>query len=565
MTSLEIVPAEREPMVAAEHDTIVLVTDSGVTRDLVTLMFKSLTLVAGPAQRHAVARFGDLPLVERSNGAAALELLGHRELPDGSTPALIILDASVRQRDDPMPGNGSAATALLQWLAEHRPSVPVIVASKASHERLDLKILERPNVVRWSIDPKEADSPIDRFVALLVGFGGGPPASPCPRRVTVVVGRDSARYRIKEGTSDPIGDDQPYAPAARMRLRGLMDVAKNFTPYDATNQPRCGWQDELSLYGNNLYELLRNTLGDGLFKELGPLGEPRAPRSARGALDVRFDIDMDSAITGMDGLFSLPFEALNDTGSPESFLCTNVPMARRIGARLGDQDPVAQTSGAKASKVLFLDANVRPGSISVLNEVTGKPASYRLGRLAHVKDELKSLNDLAGDAAKLERRLEAPEVLDGATLQGYALKDRLETELMSGQYDVFHFAGHSISDADSTFLVLPGENNQALGMSIRDLADWVTQGGCKLVVLSACQAASQITALKLMRAGVEAVIGFRWNADDEFAGRYMERFYRAYFRHGKTLSAAYREACRAMQREAMGNPLWASAIAVVRD
>jgi hypothetical protein len=54
--------------------------------------------------------------------------------------------------------------------------------------------------------------------------------------------------------------------------------------------------------------------------------------------------------------------------------------------------------------------------------------------------------------------------------------------------------------------------------------------------------------------------------DDELCVEYFRSFYEAYLVKRRPMSEAYRDACRSFQRGAQGGkPLWASAVAVVRD
>jgi CHAT domain-containing protein len=138
--------------------------------------------------------------------------------------------------------------------------------------------------------------------------------------------------------------------------------------------------------------------------------------------------------------------------------------------------------------------------------------------------------------------------------------------LVKGGYDILHFSGHSISaGAAGTFLVFPDREERARAVSVRAVADWVGEGSCRLVVLSSCGGASLRTAIETMKAGAEAVLGFRWEVEDAHCVDFFRRFYSAYLTEKRSLSAAYCEACRFVQKLDMGKPIWASAVAVVND
>jgi len=547
--------------VPATRNDLILVTDTDLTRDFVPYMFRLLPSAA-EGRRVAVERFIGLQIRNCSSEHAALETLEERLDASAPEPALVIVDALVRKRSRGGPGNGEAATTLLQWLEEHYPSVPVIVASSASLERLDLKVLSRQNVALWSMDPQQTEDAGKRFVDLLAGFSSLYGAR--SRRITVVVKKNSAQYRIKEGLAEFTTDEKPYADADDLAC--LIDLSRNFTPYGQTTV-RDTWQLELGKHGKDLFKLLfRDTLGPRFIETMSTAnGAP--PAAGRLAVDLRFDIDMDLDRPDIDGLFTLPFEALNHDRQPESFLCTRVPMARRLGVRPPDGGAAGTPASLEPARVLFVSANIDGSNVPVVDETTGQRFYPPISPLYKIDEEIEILTSLFAENNRLVRKLAEPVVVNQDTARGRLLKEHIKQQLIEGRYDILHFAGHSVTDASGgTFLVLPGpDDGDAIGVSVREVAHWVCLGGCKLVVLSACRAASRLTAIEMMKAGAQAVLGFRWDADAEFAAPYFRLFYRAYFREGQSLSSAYRDACHQARLEARGSPLWASAIAVVRD
>jgi CHAT domain-containing protein len=152
-------------------------------------------------------------------------------------------------------------------------------------------------------------------------------------------------------------------------------------------------------------------------------------------------------------------------------------------------------------------------------------------------------------------------------LFGDALRKALEAQLVDGHFDIFHFAGHSISFGPNkgTYLIFPGEHGTADAVPIERIADWVSRGGCHLIVLSSCEGASVLTAMEAMRCGAEGVIGFRWIVDDQLCVNYFKRFYESYLKEGHSYSVSFRDACNEVSEEVNKLPTWASAVAVLRD
>ena len=144
----------------------------------------------------------------------------------------------------------------------------------------------------------------------------------------------------------------------------------------------------------------------------------------------------------------------------------------------------------------------------------------------------------------------------------------LEDQVTTGDFDIVHFAGHSVTldGGGGTFLILPGKSGEGIAVSVREIAEWIRQGGCNLVfVLSSCSGSSLRTAIETMRAGAKAALGFRWDVNDRACVEYFRRFYTEYLGNKKTIPEAYCEACRRISVSQRGVPIWASAVAVVRD
>jgi CHAT domain-containing protein len=135
------------------------------------------------------------------------------------------------------------------------------------------------------------------------------------------------------------------------------------------------------------------------------------------------------------------------------------------------------------------------------------------------------------------------------------------------KFDILHFSGHSITlpDNGGTFLIFPDKSGVGRGVSMRVVADWVREAGIRMVLLSSCSSSSLRTAIELMRTKADAVIGFRWDVNDHACVEYFENFYRMYVKQRKSIAEAYCGACRKVRMSSHGLPIWASAIAVVKD
>lgn len=531
--------------------TILLVTDSDETDELMRETFASL-----PAKSHYK---GAQPKRKSSTQLAFDEIHAKASEID-----LIVLDALVRSlAHEPNVGDGSAASEFLRWLSQNHPSVPVIVVSKPSVERLDLEVLARQNVALWGLQPVKDKSPSDVFEEILVGLQNRHATH--HRHITVCVGLDSARYQIRDGYYEFETDEKPYREKDELKV--MLRALAIFSPFDKAGDPREDWQVSLTNHGMHLYKLL---LLDGLGAALlrmaeQPFGQANITPPMFD-LDLRFTVELGDNMphSGREDLFTLPFEAVNHNGEADSFFCVRFPMARRITKSGGHNHYRAPALPHRPLNILFVDASMG-GVVEITHETTGQNMQRRLDRLSNAADEvaiLERLKKSPGPRGPLEVR-----ILNATEARGASFREKVRTLILTRRYDILHFCGHAISDdQSSTFLIFPGDQiGEGLAVSVRAVANWVREGECGLVVLSCCRGASTRTAIEMMRAGASATIGFRWDVEDLPVVDYFGDFYRAIFKENKSLSGSFRDACHEQYCRLSGSPLWASAIAVVQD
>jgi hypothetical protein len=552
---------------------ILVVTDRDDIQETVEMFFN---LLPGEFDAYPdAAYFADTFRPRRSSTEAAQAEL-ETVVPGRREPILIILDGTVRRKThDVNPGTGEPATEFLGWLEEHKPGIPVLVLTSTSLEGLELKVLARRNVAL--LDPK-LDGPNGAYVDFAETLAGlASPKRATKRRITIEVGSDAATYHIRNGHYEFVTGARAYS--AKGDLNFLIDLLDQYSPYDTNRALKGEWRRVFSMCGKMLFDvLIRDTIGPHLREmlQIVPVSPGESAPGGSLPIDVELRFEINGDREDATRLFSLPFElASPNVDEAQTFLCTRVPMARRI--RLSDPGcdvrvPVAHAADlavrrcARPLRVLFVKASVS-GTVTLVYESTGAPTqSQWLDPLQNTEAEFDVLDEIA--RANGGAILEPPVMLGGGPepVVGIALRDQIREHLLKGHYDIFHFSGHSTTLSDgSTFLILPGENSEALRLSVRAVAEWARDGGCRLVALSSCRGSSVRTAIETMRRGVEAVLGFRWDVDDLVCIDYFRQFYRAYLIDGRSISEAYCEACRRVQLTELGSPLWASAVAVVRD
>jgi CHAT domain len=478
---------------------------------------------------------------------------------ESEKPMLIVLDGCVgRGFGEPNSSSGVAAAEFLSRKRNEKDQIPILVVARGSLERLEAEVFRRWDVAIWNPSTPGSLEEVERehqaFANILGGLVEKDTAK--KRHITVSVGQRSAQYQIFDGhymynvVKEYKVDYQPG---------NMIEELREFSPY-AGGVRKEGWQKTLLRSGRDLYNLLmEDVFGKLLLSEVKGAGH---------GVDVRFYVDLEAAIHGgpLDDLFLLPFEAANSDSKPESFFCARVPMARRLSPPKQPR-PIAARCGCL--QALFV-VGASGGTVEVSNEMTGEVSFDDMAQLTNAQDVLDDLIDHEG--SEQDNRKVCLSVIDGMTLKGRKYLQELENRLRYQEYDIVHFYGHSIADHRGTFLVVPGESEYSgLAVSVRAVALWISDGASRgkklpsLVFLSSCQSASVRTAIEMMKVGIENALGFRWEVGEDMAAKYVKSFYRAFLRDGVSITESYRSACDSVRALAMGDPVWASAIAFVDD
>jgi len=532
---------------------IALITDDNGTAELIDSAREDLTHHMGDHEE--LKRFIGSHVTRWASAATAESKLAAMEKDEN--PALIILDILVRKETrGGNPGNGMAGIALLDWLGKEKPNVPVIVLGAQGVEGLAGRLLDRSQIASLSIGNSDLNGAFVKALSSLTTRAGS-----SRRRITVRVGHYNARYSIRDGYRKFKSGSLPYASHEFLEELGRRTDA--FKPSD----PR--WQEIVRELGDAVFSsVIAGTIGPHILTQM----RQRAPGGGKSPsnVDLRFEIFVPR--NEVATFFGVPFELAKPPEDIDNYLCTRVPMARRM--RFEDEDEEDEDIGSdlmlpldRKMRMLFINASFK-GTAVAQHEVTGDRIRLEVGRLENTAAELRTVREFA--TAEGGDVLEPPTVLGGGSSRTSAEKllHQIEDQVTTGNFDIVHFAGHSVTlpNGGGTFLILPGKSGEGIAVSVREIAEWIRQGGCDLVfVLSSCSGSSLRTAIETMRAGAKAALGFRWDVNDRACVEYFRRFYAEYLRNKKTLPEAYCEACRRISLSQRGVPIWASAVAVMRD
>jgi CHAT domain len=237
-------------------------------------------------------------------------------------------------------------------------------------------------------------------------------------------------------------------------------------------------------------------------------------------------------------------------------------MARRVRVLEEQQQSSVETSGC-LNALLIIGA---VGEIAkIRNETTGVESTVSFQRLRRIEQFLAALTEFS--KPRPGQRSIRVEKLSGDVAKGGDFEEALREKLAKNRYDTIHYYGHSVTIDQDTFLIVPGElEYTGHQLSVRALAHWLKQveAGKKpsLVIFTSCEGGSVRSAVEMMNAGVQSVLGFRWEVEEELAVKYIREFLNAYLLSGNSMPEAFRTACDEVRAGHQGTPAWASAILV---
>lgn len=389
-----------------------------------------------------------------------------------SSDTVLLLDAQLPRRSNgPLDRQEQSALWLVQELRKSGIATPALFIT--SHELGVFELGEYCAPDNRAIALPQlrlTPSILQRFVAMLLRR----PTS--PETTWNVIEFDVKRTSVKCLLGNREGEMIEWAEASTRMYSAAHQLAIEY----ATPRFRPGWARRIHDHGALLFrELIVATLGPGLFSHL--------ELSAGGLRNLAFRFRVEDA-----SLYCAPFEATvrlsglppmgtEDDFTQNPFVLINAPIARRIKVANLYVATKSQQE-LRAAKILFIRSQVgenpsgRTGwDIARVPERDPETGRFRLSdfefrRLENIDREL---NDLKALAAK-DCTIFNLEVLDLSAFADPRGAEALIVEKLTlNQYDVVHFAGHSLTTRDGlTLLVLPGgKPGQAEGMSVHTFAE----------------------------------------------------------------------------------------------
>ncbi len=187
------------------------------------------------------------------------------------------------------------------------------------------------------------------------------------------------------------------------------------------------------------------------------------------------------------------------------------------------------------------------------------------------KLELKKLKNISLEADQLTTRLRnlADKHIIGECRiipEGDAMctREAVKEVLKSGkQWHLVHYAGHSHYTADDNGYVFFSSEGRPDAVDIQHFAQWLRQAGTQFVYLSSCESSKLKFVRELVKKAVPAVIGYRWDIDDDKAAEHADIFYDHLFKE-QSLEYAFLRTRQQISQKCPEHIIWAAPVLVMQ-
>lgn len=189
--------------------------------------------------------------------------------------------------------------------------------------------------------------------------------------------------------------------------------------------------------------------------------------------------------------------------------------------------------------------------------------ALHLERLTEIMEEAQALYDYLFVNRK-EFNIGRVEIVKAAPDREFS--ELLQASLSQENWHIVHFAGHSYFDpvSGTGYFFYPGETGPIAKESDVFSHSLRFRNKTQFIYLSSCESSGADFVLGLARQLIPAIIGFRWEIDDDKAAEYARRFYEKLFGDNKSLPYAFLETRREMYEEDSDNRIWAAAMLIIQ-
>ena len=309
---------------------------------------------------------------------------------------------------------------------------------------------------------------------------------------------------------------------------------------------RQNWQQELKYIGKELMTQIfdnNRRVADFFFEQRGKLGSLENIR-------IRFIVEENVHPLALEALFGR-CEARDD------YWMLHSPIYRTVRKYPGLRAPLFQESRTRQEPIncLIIEADTH-GKVEINHN------SVNLEELKNLKGEC---NFLEGHLRENRKGFQIGKVerIDKDKVGNRSFTDTVADTLKNGTWHLVHYAGHSYYDPNQKegFVFFPEKFAEQTKAST--LGKWLRDAENRFIYLSSCHSSEEDFVFALASHGVPAIIGFRWDIDDDKAEEYTTFFYRRLFEK-KSLEYAFLESRKYMNEKYEGNPIWAAPMLVMQ-
>jgi len=303
-----------------------------------------------------------------------------------------------------------------------------------------------------------------------------------------------------------------------------------------------GWEEELKGIGKNLFK----ELFEKNYKLRNALDKFMAKIDPEKQFKFRFKVGKK--------VHSLVLEALFEA-QKDFFWMLRYPICRQI-VFSGDYHELSIGRPDRRERINCLIIN------SDVHEYV-QEIGRTFGQLLNIEKEATFLEELLRDN-KEALHIGKVQRIDGPH-QDATFSDTIRQLLSREKYHLVHYAGHSYFDAREMkgYLVLPG-NDYPEVLDIEKFSAWLRKAKTQFIFLSSCHSSEEDFVFELASKKIPAILGFRWDLDDERAYEYAQSFYRQLFEKRNPLEYALLEARKEMYDIDPQDRIWAAPMLVLQ-
>lgn len=502
-------------------------------------------------------------LEEVSSGSSDLEIDKEENLRDalaryrGAEPySLVVSHIHIRaKRKSTLVEADKLGLVLLQTLAEEKSSVPAILLTpEVDDDQLSL-LAKFPHISLALLGGKWAEqirSIADRVLGDRSTDGQEKGCdSGCPPQKKIQVDLIVYPYSdtwamIFKGEGDIICDPTPRL--LKVNLAKLNDTLIKDGMIDRYRSNYPDWKIFLNDIGEVLVREILDKNPDVLNYYSRLSGQVGGCENFR----VRF-------VTGEEA-YPLNLEAILVPGEreKEDFWMLKAPVCRRLN--VGDLElyPLFENPNQKE---ILQEINC----LIIEADVHGLDKKLKIG--------LNPLENISQEAGQLEMKLEKMKEkesighIERIPKKGSGeecTKEAVEATLKNGrQWHMVHYAGHSHHTEKDSGYVFFSKNGRPDRVDIQVFAQWLRQARTRFIYLSSCESSKLKFVHELAKKAVPAVIGYRWDIEDDKAAEHANIFYDNLFRE-QSLEYAFLKTRQQVSQKCPEHIIWAAPVLVMQ-